>query len=507
MKTSLTRTTAISVLAMLLALIAFPAMAQGNPLAYNTVVTGNLSADAPTAAYTFSGTQGDTITAYVVGLTPDMLPRLSLTPSGGESLPDALHPARNRGELTYTLPETADYTLTVSGTGAAFGDFVLGLEATSANTIVPLNVGQPNDLNLLPGAGPITLRLTLDAEQLTILRLTPVQTDLSFTAEVRNASGALVAQLDRGVAGAALALWDGTADSYTLIVTAANPDAQGVLTVQMDRDTAAPAESAPAPTAAPAATVPPAADGPCEDVALFMSDVTIPDGTLIEPGAEFVKTWQLRNTGTCAWNEDYTLAQIAGEGLTITNAEALTLPDVQPGEDVNISVAFLLDAATPLGETRSATFEMRSPREGGYVFGPQPYVEVVAGVPENSQAATSGDCVDDAEYVADVTIPDGTTVRPGEPFVKTWQLRNTGTCTWDTTYSLRQLTGDSLLANEQITPLAAAVAPNETVDVSVTLTLAADTPLAEARTAGFRLQNAGGGLFGEEVYAQVIAGE
>ena len=37
--------------------------------------------------------------------------------------------------------------------------------------------------------------------------------------------------------------------------------------------------------------------------------------------------------------------------------------------------------------------------------------------------------VDLAEFVADVTVPDGTDFTPGETFVKTWQLRNAGTST------------------------------------------------------------------------------
>src|SRR5215212_8372315 len=32
--------------------------------------------------------------------------------------------------------------------------------------------------------------------------------------------------------------------------------------------------------------------------------------------------------------------------------------------------------------------------------------------------------------------PDGTILKPGEYFWKTWTLLNTGTCAWDTTYSL-----------------------------------------------------------------------
>ena len=36
------------------------------------------------------------------------------------------------------------------------------------------------------------------------------------------------------------------------------------------------------------------------DSALFVKDVTIPDGSQVEPGATFKKTWRLRNIGTCS---------------------------------------------------------------------------------------------------------------------------------------------------------------------------------------------------------------
>jgi hypothetical protein len=44
---------------------------------------------------------------------------------------------------------------------------------------------------------------------------------------------------------------------------------------------------------------------------------------------------------------------------------------------------------------------------------------------------------DEATFVRDVTIPDGSTVRGGERFVKTWELRNSGAVTWSGRYLTR----------------------------------------------------------------------
>jgi len=41
------------------------------------------------------------------------------------------------------------------------------------------------------------------------------------------------------------------------------------------------------------------------DVAGFVADITIPDGTEMAPGSVFTKTWSLKNDGTCTWNSDY----------------------------------------------------------------------------------------------------------------------------------------------------------------------------------------------------------
>ena len=39
----------------------------------------------------------------------------------------------------------------------------------------------------------------------------------------------------------------------------------------------------------------------CQYRATFLGDVTLPDNAVVAVGAPFVKTWRLRNDGTCAW--------------------------------------------------------------------------------------------------------------------------------------------------------------------------------------------------------------
>src|SRR5919106_5802545 len=65
--------------------------------------------------------------------------------------------------------------------------------------------------------------------------------------------------------------------------------------------------------------------------------------------------------------------------------------------------------------------------------------------PPVAATAALGDACNNAIYIADLTIPDGTVLRPGEDFRKVWQIRNTGSCTWDEGYGLIFIGGDTAI--------------------------------------------------------------
>ncbi len=87
--------------------------------------------------------------------------------------------------------------------------------------------------------------------------------------------------------------------------------------------------------------------------------------------------------------------------------------------------------------------------------------------------ATSIPCYS-IRFIADVTIPDGTTFSPNESFTKTWRLRNAGSCTWTTDFDLVFM-GGSLLGAPPAVDLPHAVIPGNTVDLSVKMTAPADS--------------------------------
>ena len=99
---------------------------------------------------------------------------------------------------------------------------------------------------------------------------------------------------------------------------------------------------------------------------------------------------------------------------------------------------------------------------------------------------------DRAEFVDDVTVPDGTTFAPNDTFVKTWQLKNTGATTWTPDYALVFIDGDLLGASPTI-PLQAQVAPGETANLSIELI----APAKDGTYKGFwKLLNANREVFG-----------
>lgn len=85
-------------------------------------------------------------------------------------------------------------------------------------------------------------------------------------------------------------------------------------------------------------------------------------------------------------------------------------------------------------------------------------------------ATTSAPKCDDAQFVADLTVPDGTVFKPGQDFDKVWRVKNTGTCTWDEGYTFAYGGGSLDGYNIVIKAKDKFVAPGATFDFGVHLT-------------------------------------
>jgi hypothetical protein len=103
----------------------------------------------------------------------------------------------------------------------------------------------------------------------------------------------------------------------------------------------------------------------------YVSDVTIPDGTFLALGANFVKTWKFKNTGFCTWNKNYWLIFTSGN---LMNGKATKInQSVAPGQQAQISVSLTAPATngTYIGYWRLAD-------ESGRGFGGIVYLQIVA---------------------------------------------------------------------------------------------------------------------------------
>ena len=192
------------------------------------------------------------------------------------------------------------------------------------------------------------------------------------TAAVATAMGQLSIQFTQTALAAPSPTTQPTNTAISLVTSnAAVPTTSGVLPTVSFNSTQVPGTTplagfTPLPSpAAPAAPTQSLGDA-CNNSA-FEGDVTIPDGTVLRPGVNFEKTWKIRNTGTCTWEEGVTLVYIGG-----------STPDLDPydfqfrrssdfvasGEAIDIT----LNLTTPCKPGKyEGTWRMRN--DQGYFFG------------------------------------------------------------------------------------------------------------------------------------------
>ncbi len=100
---------------------------------------------------------------------------------------------------------------------------------------------------------------------------------------------------------------------------------------------------APSPTQVPTQALTPT-EAACTNKITFNRDVSIPDDTRFSPGQKFTKTWRLTNSGTCTWNQQYTLKFKDGDqmsGLSSANLSAT----IAPSQTVDLSVDLVAPAS------------------------------------------------------------------------------------------------------------------------------------------------------------------
>ena len=89
------------------------------------------------------------------------------------------------------------------------------------------------------------------------------------------------------------------------------------------------------PTSAPTLAAAAPADPNCISASLVAENP--PDGVLLKPGEYYWKTWTLKNTGTCTWNQAYSVVFWSGDQMGGLTSYPLD-DDVAPNEQKDIAI-------------------------------------------------------------------------------------------------------------------------------------------------------------------------
>jgi hypothetical protein len=172
------------------------------------------------------------------------------------------------------------------------------------------------------------------------------------------------------------------------------------------------------------------------------------------------------------------------------------LPQTSPTPN-GASVAFTQSAQT----VEARLTELASFNTPAATF-PPTQIQMATGTPINASTSTPAlatvkpstptPLCDIGAFVADVTVPDGTKFNPNTPFIKTWRLKNVGTCTWTTSYAAVFDSGSQMGA-PSAQNLTQNVPPGSTVDISINMTAPATNGSYQSN---WKLRNASGVIFG-----------
>lgn len=94
---------------------------------------------------------------------------------------------------------------------------------------------------------------------------------------------------------------------------------------------------------------PTAAPAPCVFSAKYVEDITIPDGQVMLPNTQFIKTWRVQNTGSCSWGPGSGL-----QNLQFVGGNPLGAPNLVP-----------IPNPIPAGVTADLSIQMTAPAQPG----------------------------------------------------------------------------------------------------------------------------------------------
>ncbi len=198
---------------------------------------------------------------------------------------------------------------------------------------------------------------------------------------------------------------------------------------------------------------------------VFVSDVTVPDDTVMTPGQTFTKTWKIQNTGSCPWTTSYKVSFVSGNAMGGTTTPLTTT--VAAGASGDISVAMTAPASNG-----DAIGYWILTNDSGQNFGSSFYVKIKVGTTTSGTATTTRTVTPTGAVGAATATPTATSAAPAAAtnvsIALTCTLGGTGgaqkehagNLTW--TDNSTNETGFNIYINNTFT---ATVAPNTTTFV------------------------------------------
>jgi len=125
-----------------------------------------------------------------------------------------------------------------------------------------------------------------------------------------------------------------------------------------------------------------------------------------------------------------------------------------------------------------------------------PPAAATGSAPQPEAAPTSQEaCVDDAAFISDLSLPDGSTAEPGDELSKQWSVQNTGTCDWGPDYRLMPIPPNPLADSSPVALYPAKAGTQAIWQVTIRV------PDSEGEIIGrWQARNPDGVAFGQEVY-------
>jgi len=139
-------------------------------------------------------------------------------------------------------------------------------------------------------------------------------------------------------------------------------------------------------------------------LARFVSDVSIEDGTNVNPEQSFVKIWKLRNEGTTAWPEATQLIYVGGD--KISPSDSIQVPAIEPNQEVDVAV----DMVAPSKPGRYISY-WRLATPDGTRFGQRVWIDIIVAT-ETSESKQEQGSTQTIPIVMEVETPTAPVEKP-----------------------------------------------------------------------------------------------